>query len=75
MLSKLACGLHKPNQQTVLPQDEVSQLWDGLPVGKVRHLGGKLGDSLTEEMGCNTMGDLAKLSLQQLIGRYDNKTA
>ncbi|XP_047471761.1 DNA polymerase eta-like [Penaeus chinensis] len=75
MLSKLACGLHKPNQQTVLPQDEVSQLWDGLPVGKVRHLGGKLGDSLTEEMGCNTMGDLGKLSLQQLIGRYDNKTA
>lgn len=75
VLSKLSCGLHKPNQQTILPQSKVEILWQSLPVGKVRNLGGKLGDSLTEELGCKTMGDLASISLQQLMGRYDNKTA
>lgn len=75
MLAKLACGLHKPDQQTVLPQYQVGELWENLEVGKVRNLGGKLGDSLTEELGCVKMGDLAKLSLSRLQGRYDDKTA
>lgn len=75
MLAKLSCGLHKPNQQTVLPQSEVPGLWDSLPVGKVRNLGGKLGDSLTDSFGCVTMGDLARLSLGRLTAHYDHKTA
>ncbi|XP_064118794.1 DNA polymerase eta-like [Macrobrachium nipponense] len=75
MLGKLSCGLHKPNQQTVLPQCNVALLWKNMPVGKVRNLGGKLGDSLTEDLGCKTMGDLAQLSLQQLTGRFETKTS
>lgn len=75
MLGKLSCGLHKPNQQTVLPQCNVALLWKNLPVGKVRNLGGKLGDSLTDDLGCKTMGDLAQLSLQQLNGRFESKTS
>lgn len=75
VLAKLSCGLHKPNQQTVLPQCQVGELWEGMEVGKVRNLGGKLGDSLTEELGCITMADLGKLSLPKLQGRYDDKTA
>ncbi|XP_068248234.1 DNA polymerase eta-like isoform X2 [Palaemon carinicauda] len=75
MLGKLSCGLHKPNQQTILPHCSVESLWKNMPVGKVRNLGGKLGDSLTDELGCKTMGDLAQLSLQQLNGRFDNKTS
>ena len=75
MLGKLSCGLHKPNQQTVTPQCQVESLWNNLPVGKVRNLGGKLGDSLIEELGCKTMGDLGSLSLQELNGRFDSKTA
>ncbi|KAK7027299.1 hypothetical protein SK128_005092 [Halocaridina rubra] len=75
VLGKLSCGLHKPNQQTILPQTEVITLWQSMPVSKVRNLGGKLGNSLTEELGCSTMSDLASLSLQQLLGTYDNKTA
>nr|XP_053627797.1 uncharacterized protein LOC128685338 [Cherax quadricarinatus] len=75
MLAKLSCGLHKPNQQTVLPQFGVGQLWETTKVGSVRNLGGKLGDSLTEELCCTTMADLGRLSLQQLKGRYDDKTS
>ncbi|XP_063850453.1 serine/threonine-protein kinase pakA-like [Scylla paramamosain] len=75
MLAKLSCGLHKPNQQTVLPQGKVQTLWDGLPLGKVRNLGGKLGDSLTETLGCVTMGDLSRVSLSRLAVHYDHKTA
>ncbi|CAL4120896.1 unnamed protein product, partial [Meganyctiphanes norvegica] len=75
MLGKLACGLHKPNQQTVLPMENVPQLWEKLPVHKIRNLGGKLGESLVDELGCRNMGDLSRLSLGQLRGRYDDKTA
>lgn len=75
MLAKLSCGFHKPNQQTVLPQSHVGELWESTEVGKVRNLGGKLGESLTEELGCVTMADLGRLSLHRLQGRYDDKTA
>ncbi|XP_045613927.2 DNA polymerase eta [Procambarus clarkii] len=75
MLAKLSCGLHKPNQQTVLPQCQVGELWENMEVGKIRNLGGKLGASVTDELSCVTMADLGRLSLQQLKGRYDDKTA
>ena len=75
VLSKLACGLHKPNQQTILPQSKVTSLWEKTPIRKVRNLGGKLGESLTEDFECGTMGDLAKLSLPLLQSKFDGKTA
>lgn len=75
MLAKLSCGFHKPNQQTVLPQCHVGELWESMEVGKVRNLGGKLGESLTEELGCFTMADLGRLSLHRLQGKFDDKTA
>ena len=46
MLAKLAGGLHKPNQQTVLPPQSVTALLDPLPVDRLRGFGGKLGDLL-----------------------------
>eukprot|EP00929_Paragymnodinium_shiwhaense_P084193 TRINITY_DN45002_c0_g1_i2.p1 TRINITY_DN45002_c0_g1~~TRINITY_DN45002_c0_g1_i2.p1 ORF type:complete len:525 (+),score=121.12 TRINITY_DN45002_c0_g1_i2:66-1577(+) len=46
MLAKLCGGLHKPNQQTVLPPDAVAELLDPLPVDRLRGFGGKLGDLL-----------------------------
>ncbi|KAF3842020.1 hypothetical protein F7725_023971 [Dissostichus mawsoni] len=35
VLSKLACGLNKPNRQTVLPLDSVTELFNSLPIGKM----------------------------------------
>ncbi|CAG0897784.1 unnamed protein product [Darwinula stevensoni] len=74
MLSKLACGLHKPNQQTVLPMASVCGLWEKTLIHKVRNLGGKLGQMLEEEMNCKTMGDLSKLSEKELQNKTDDKT-
>eukprot|EP00928_Gymnodinium_smaydae_P056801 TRINITY_DN4011_c1_g4_i1.p1 TRINITY_DN4011_c1_g4~~TRINITY_DN4011_c1_g4_i1.p1 ORF type:complete len:708 (-),score=134.94 TRINITY_DN4011_c1_g4_i1:302-2425(-) len=46
MLAKLCGGLHKPNQQTVLPAGAVAELLDPLPVDRLRGFGGKLGELL-----------------------------
>ncbi|XP_072757265.1 DNA polymerase eta [Anoplolepis gracilipes] len=74
ILAKLACGLHKPNCQTILPEAAVSSLYSTLPIKKVRNLGGKLGDVVVDSLGCNVMGDLMQYSLEQLQKRFDEKT-
>lgn len=74
ILAKLACGLHKPNRQTILPEIAIPSLYSTLPVKKVRNLGGKFGDIVVESLGCNVMGDLLKYSLEQLQKRFDEKT-
>ncbi|XP_076463928.1 DNA polymerase eta-like [Babylonia areolata] len=74
MLAKLACGLHKPNKQTVIPHGSVDIIFSSLPLHKVRSLGGKLGQSLMEELGVRMMGDLKKFSLQHLQALYGDKS-
>ena len=74
VLAKLTCGIHKPNKQTVLPQNQVASLFQKIKVGKVRGLGGKLGDVVTEELNCKTMADLSTLSLIELRRHFDEKT-
>ena len=66
VMAKLIAGLHKPNKQTVLPSDQVNELFQQINISKVRGLGGKLGESIMETFNCTTMGDLAKLSLLNL---------
>lgn len=74
VLAKLACGIHKPNMQTVLPQDHVADLFSTLRVGKLRGLGGKLGEAVVEQLHCQTMGDVAKLGLAEIRRSFDEKT-
>ncbi|KAK9541471.1 hypothetical protein VZT92_001512 [Zoarces viviparus] len=75
VLSKLACGLNKPNRQTVLPLDSVTELFNSLPVGKIRNLGGKLGASITETLGIENMGDVTRFSHAQLGQHFGEKTS
>ncbi|GLV45565.1 DNA polymerase eta [Carabus blaptoides fortunei] len=75
ILAKLACGLHKPNKQTILPQDGVPELYQNLPLKKIRSLGGKFGNSLSTELNITNMGELGRFSEQELIRKYDEKTA
>lgn len=75
MLSKLSCGLHKPNQQTVLPHDKIEILFANLKLTKLRGLGGKLGDTIREQLGCETVADLAKHSVGELKSHFEEKTA
>lgn len=35
VLAKLACGLNKPNRQTILPMDSVAELFNTLPISKM----------------------------------------
>lgn len=74
VLAKLACGLNKPNRQTVLPLDSVAELFSSLPIGKIRNLGGKLGASITETLGIENMGDLTRFSQAQLEQHFGEKT-
>lgn len=74
VLAKLACGLHKPNKQTILPQEKVPHLFRKVNIGKVRGLGGKFGDQVAESFHCKTMGDLAEISLLELRRHFDEKS-
>lgn len=75
ILSKLACGLHKPNKQTILPQDSVKELYKSLPIKKIKSLGGKFGNSLSEDLGITNMGELINFTERELAKKYDHKIA
>ncbi|XP_043993281.1 DNA polymerase eta [Gambusia affinis] len=74
VLAKLACGLNKPNRQTVLPLDSVTELFSTLPISKIRNLGGKMGASITGTLGVENMGDLTRFSQTQLAQHFGEKT-
>eukprot|EP00931_Biecheleriopsis_adriatica_P088959 TRINITY_DN63174_c0_g1_i1.p1 TRINITY_DN63174_c0_g1~~TRINITY_DN63174_c0_g1_i1.p1 ORF type:complete len:665 (-),score=149.97 TRINITY_DN63174_c0_g1_i1:164-2158(-) len=85
LLAKLCCGLHKPDQQTVLPLDAVADLLDPLPVDRLRGFGGKLGDLLKAGRpdlglpGFDTVGSLRRagesLVSKILRGEWSNPEA
>ena len=74
-LAKVACGLHKPNKQTVLPHGAVGDFFKTLKVTKLRGLGGKLGRILVDDLNCETVNDLAQVPLSGLRDRFEEKTA
>ncbi|KAK1170948.1 DNA polymerase eta [Acipenser oxyrinchus oxyrinchus] len=74
VLSKLSCGFNKPNRQTILPLGSVPQLFSTLPIGKIRHLGGKLGASITETLGVENIGGLTQFTETQLHSHFGDKT-
>ncbi|XP_026164363.1 DNA polymerase eta isoform X2 [Mastacembelus armatus] len=74
VLAKLACGLNKPNRQTILPLGSVAELFSSLPISKIRNLGGKLGNSISETLGIKNMGDLTRFSQVQLEQHFGEKT-
>lgn len=74
VLAKLACGLNKPNRQTILPLDSVPELFNMLHISKIRNLGGKLGTSVTETLGIENMGELTQFSQAQLGQHFGDKT-
>jgi DNA polymerase eta len=58
-----------------MPMESVPDFFNGMPIGKVRNLGGKLGDEVMDTLKCKTMGDLARIPLKTLLSRFDEKTA
>ncbi|XP_017231330.1 DNA polymerase eta isoform X2 [Daucus carota subsp. sativus] len=74
MLAKLASGMNKPAQQTVVPFVSIKSLLEPLPIRKMKQLGGKLGCSLQDDLGVNTVGDLLQFSEGRLQERYGINT-
>ncbi|XP_070788587.1 DNA polymerase eta [Pituophis catenifer annectens] len=74
VLAKLACGLNKPNRQTLVSQGAVPQLFSKMPIGNIRNLGGKLGASITECLGVQYMGELIQFNESQLQTHFGEKT-
>ncbi|XP_071683574.1 DNA polymerase eta [Lolium perenne] len=70
MLAKLVSGMHKPAQQTVVPSSSVQDFLASLPVKKMKQLGGKLGSSLQDDLGVETVGDLLGFTEEKLQEYY-----
>lgn len=73
VLAKLACGLNKPNRQTLVSHGSVPQLFSQMPIRKIRSLGGKLGASVIEVLGIEYMGDLTQFTESQLQSHFGEK--
>ncbi|XP_073938198.1 DNA polymerase eta isoform X2 [Castor canadensis] len=73
VLAKLACGLNKPNRQTLVSHGSVSQLFSQMPIRKIRNLGGKLGASVIEILGVEYMGELTQFTESQLQNHFGEK--
>ncbi|OQR66214.1 DNA polymerase eta-like [Tropilaelaps mercedesae] len=74
VVAKLAAGLHKPNQLTVVPHSSVRGLFETVAVNKLRGLGGKLGEQVSETMGIQTMAQLAEIPPARLTSIFGEKT-
>ncbi|KAF4794907.1 DNA polymerase eta [Turdus rufiventris] len=73
-LAKLACGLNKPNRQTLVSARFVPQLFSQLPVSSIRNLGGKLGTAITDILGVEYIGELTEFSETELQTHFGDKT-
>lgn len=75
ILAKQACGINKPNKQTILPHSAIKLYYQALPVHKITGLGGKFGVQLGEKLGIQFMGQLRAFSEKELAQKFDEKMA
>ncbi|KAI8122332.1 DNA polymerase eta [Lucilia cuprina] len=73
ILAKLACGINKPNKQTILPLAQISGLFETLPVGKIKGLGAKFGEEVCERLSVRYLGQLLKFTEAELQKKFDEK--
>ncbi|CDW52535.1 IMS C and IMS domain containing protein [Trichuris trichiura] len=75
MLAKLACGLNKPNKQTLVVPCMIRSLFSKTRLQDVRMLGGKLGNLLANSFQVQTMLQLREnVSRDQLVELVGKKT-
>ena len=73
ILAKLASGMHKPSQQTLVPMAAVPGLLQDLPIPKLRQLGGKFGDELMASLNIKTVGELCCIYVVWQLLQWSNK--
>ena len=67
LLAKLAAKLSKPDGLKVIRYDDVSSILESLPVGKISGIGKKTELALKKKFNVETMGQLKKIPLNELI--------
>ncbi|CAM6090320.1 unnamed protein product [Calypogeia fissa] len=73
LLAKIASAKNKPDRQTVIPPRAVPGLMKTIPLKKMRLLGGKLGEELTQKWGFSTAGEAQALSITTLVGCFGER--
>jgi len=69
LVAKIAAGRQKPFGLTVVRQEEVEAFLGPLPVNELLGVGRKT-VVVMQEMGVNTIGDLARFDLDKLVKRF-----
>ncbi len=69
LVAKIASDFRKPDGLTVVRPDEVMQFLSPLKITDLMGVGKKTGERLNE-LGVNTIGELSKLSLDELIREF-----
>ncbi|CAG9783412.1 unnamed protein product [Diatraea saccharalis] len=73
ILAKLVCGMNKPDKQTILPKHSINILYSTLSIKKVKHLGGKFGDTVCDTLKIRNMIQLQDFTQKELQVRFDEK--
>jgi DNA polymerase IV (archaeal DinB-like DNA polymerase) len=69
LVSKIACDSQKPDGLTIITPDEVGCFLTPLPVDRLLGVGHKISAKM-ESMGVKTIGDLARVDIQRLVGIF-----
>ncbi|KAI8462258.1 MAG: hypothetical protein J3K34DRAFT_200570 [Monoraphidium minutum] len=73
LLAKIGSARFKPNQQTLVLPRGVGALMKDMPLPKIKGLGGKLGQRLTDGLGAAAAGDVAAAPWTQLVGLLEDR--
>ncbi|XP_057304843.1 DNA polymerase eta-like [Hydractinia symbiolongicarpus] len=73
VLAKVVAGFYKPNQQSLILEENIVGMFESTKIRKVRHLGGKVGALLEEKFKVEYMSELLPISLQELQANVGTK--
>ncbi|MHA1409031.1 MAG: DNA polymerase IV [Candidatus Odinarchaeia archaeon] len=74
LIAKIASGINKPNGITIVRPEEITEFLNPLPIKKIPGIGEKTEETLAT-IGVRKIGDLVKLSLNELTNLFGRKTA
>lgn len=73
VLAKVVAGFYKPNQQSLILEENIVGMFESTKIRKIRHLGGKVGALLEEKFKIEYMSELLTISLQELQANVGTK--
>ena len=74
MMAKLGAGYRKPNQQTIVRNRAVQQFLSDFKFTKIRNLGGKLGDQVSETFNTESVTELLGVPIETLKSKLGDDT-